>query len=62
MPVYDFKCNKCGNIQEYFVPLTTSIPEKCYCGKKSKLEKVNSFCSSKPILKVNGFYETDYKK
>lgn len=62
MPTYDFKCNKCGKTEEYIVPLTSSIPEKCVCGKKSKLEKINSFSSSKPILKGSGFYETDYKK
>jgi len=62
MPTYDFKCNKCNKIEEYFVPLTTSVPEKCVCGKKSKMTKVESFCSSKPILYSNGFYETDYKK
>jgi putative FmdB family regulatory protein len=62
MPVYDFKCNKCGNINEYYVPLTTSVPESCSCGKKCKLTKVEAFSKSKPILTGNGFYETDYKK
>lgn len=62
MPTYDFKCEKCGKVEEYIVPTTTSIPEKCICGKKSKLKKVDSFSSSRPILKGNGFYETDYKK
>ena len=61
MPTYDFECDKCGKIEEYFVPLTISVPEKCVCGKKTKLNKVDSFSNSKPILKGHGFYETDYK-
>lgn len=61
MPTYDFKCMDCNEVSEYFVPLTTSVPEKCKCGKESELQKVESFSSSKPQLKVKGFYETDYK-
>ena len=62
MPTYDFKCESCGEISEYLVPLTTSLPEKCKCGKENcKLIKVESFGSLRPKLKGNGFYETDYK-
>jgi hypothetical protein len=53
---------KCGSIQEYYVKTTSSLPEKCSCGNSKKFKKVETFSSSKPILKVNGFYETDYKK
>jgi putative FmdB family regulatory protein len=62
MPTYDFKCDRCGEIYEYIVPLTTSLPEKCKCGEEQcKFTKIDSFSSSKPILKGKGFYETDYK-
>lgn len=69
MPTYDFKCECCGDIYEYIVPFTTSVPEMCVCkrekckcdGQSCKLTKVESFGSSKPILKGKGFYETDYK-
>ncbi len=67
MPTYDFKCETCGQVKEYLVPLTTSIPESCGCencecgGEGCKLTKVESFGSSKPVLKAKGFYETDYK-
>ena len=61
MPTYDFECDNCGRVDEYYTQLTTSIPEKCACGKKSKLNKVETFTSSKPVLTGNGFYETDYK-
>ena len=62
MPVYDFKCDKCGYIQEYYVKSFNSFPDKCSCGNSKKFKKVETFSSSKPILKGNGFYETDYKK
>jgi len=67
MPTYDFKCETCGQIKEYVVPLTTSVPELCGCknckcnGGCCKLTKVESFGSSKPVLNSKGFYKTDYK-
>lgn len=61
MPTYDFKCESCGKIDEYVVPRTTSLPNKCSCGEVAKLIKVESFGSAKPVLKGTGFYETDYK-
>jgi putative FmdB family regulatory protein len=61
MPTYDFECDKCGRIDEYYVPLTNSVLDKCSCGKKTKLNKLESFSKSKAILNTNGFYETDYK-
>lgn len=61
MPVYDFKCKKCGKTDEQYVPKTDSTPEKCFCNKGSKMIKITSFTKTKPILKGNGFYETDYK-
>ena len=61
MPTYDFKCDKCGKIDEYIVPLTTSVPENCSCEKKCKnLTKMDSFCLNNPVYKVAGFYQTDY--
>lgn len=61
MPVYDFKCEKCESVQEYYVKTINSYPDKCSCGNTKKLKKIDTFSSSKPILKGNGFYETDYK-
>lgn len=62
MPVYDFKCEKCGTIKEHYVKTFDGRPDKCHCGETKKIKKVDAFSSSKPILKGNGFYETDYKK
>jgi putative FmdB family regulatory protein len=61
MPVYDFKCNTCNKIEEYYVPLVSSPAPKCECNRKCELTKIESFSKSKPVLKGNGFYETDYK-
>jgi putative FmdB family regulatory protein len=62
MPVYDFKCDKCGVIQEHYVKTIDGCPQKCNSCDSKKLKKVETFSSNKPILKGNGFYETDYKK
>lgn len=61
MPTYDFKCESCGKIDEYILPTTTSVPTKCSCGEENRLTKIESFGSTKPVLKGKGFYETDYK-
>lgn len=61
MPIYDFKCESCNEINEYYVKSFEEIPHECKCGKKETLIKVNSFTKSKPILNGSGFYETDYK-
>jgi putative FmdB family regulatory protein len=61
MPTYDFKCDECGKVDEYIVPLTTSTPDKCSCEKGCKnLTKIDSFCTNNPVYKVAGFYQTDY--
>lgn len=62
MPIYDFKCNQCNKIDEYYVPNTSSKPDKCICGNSNSLKKIETFSKTKPILKTKGFYETDYKK
>jgi putative FmdB family regulatory protein len=43
MPVYDFKCDKCGTIKEYYVKSFNSFPDKCSCGNNKKFKKVESF-------------------
>lgn len=61
MPTYDFKCEECGKVDEYIVPLTTSTPKKCSCEKEcTQLTKVDTFCVNKPVYKTAGFYQTDY--
>jgi putative FmdB family regulatory protein len=62
MPIYDFKCNNCNKINEYYVPTISSKPDKCVCGDSKSFKKIQTFSKTKPILKTKGFYETDYKK
>lgn len=58
MPIYEYKCNKCGKVIEALQkfsddPLT--ICEECG-GELKKLISKNSFA-----LKGKGWYVTDYK-
>src|SRR5215472_3357102 len=56
MPIYEYKCNKCG-VVEVMQRITESPLKKCpNC--KSKVERMmsrNSF-----VLKGSGWYATDY--
>jgi putative FmdB family regulatory protein len=61
MPIYDFKCNCCGKVEEEYVPSLEAETPKCKCGQKCEMTRINSFSNNKPILKGSGFYETDYK-
>lgn len=35
MPIYEFKCSKCG-VQEWYLRTTEPDPTKCACGLKLK--------------------------
>jgi len=55
MPIYEYKCKKCGNKIESLQKIGDPDP-KCECGTvMKKLMSTNSF-----ILKGNGWYKTDY--
>ncbi|MFK7824669.1 MAG: FmdB family zinc ribbon protein [Oligoflexales bacterium] len=61
MPIYEFKCKSCGQIQEVLVAITAEYPKKCpSCKKEKTLEKIIS--PSSFVLKGTGWYETDFKK
>ena len=61
MPIYEFKCKSCGQIQEVLVSLTAEHPKNCpNCKREKTLEKIIS--SSSFVLKGTGWYETDFKK
>ena len=58
MPLYEFKCEKCLQIEEHLMKISDPAPEKCAaCG--AKLHKIMSRTSF--TLKGTGWYETDYK-
>lgn len=58
MPIYEFKCENCGNIDELLMKISEPNPDKCTkCqGPVHKLMSMSSFS-----LKGSGWYVTDYK-
>ncbi len=57
MPVYEYQCTKCGQIQEAFQKISDLPLEMCpHC--KGHLKKLISQCTFH--LKGSGWYVTDY--
>jgi len=65
MPIFDYKCEKCGFTDEYIksisVPKDMQPPETCpKCG--GKMDKIDSFGKLGFDLRGAGFYTNDYGK
>lgn len=62
MPVFNFKCTKCGKEEDRLCKASESDTLlKCSgCGEVTS-QKVFSAPTSAPILKGTGFYQTDFK-
>tara|TARA_Y100000992_G_C21260021_1_gene490734 strand:- start:3 stop:239 length:237 start_codon:yes stop_codon:yes gene_type:complete len=61
MPIYEYKCESCGSISEYFQKSTDDDIETCkICNTSGKMKRLIS--SSGFRLKGSGWYETDFKK
>ncbi len=59
MPTYEYKCNNCGEIFEFFQRMTDDPVRECpVCG--GELQRVISGGIG-IIFKGSGFYTTDYK-
>lgn len=59
MPTYEYRCQSCGNLFEYFQKITDQPVTVCEsCG--GELRKLISGGAA-PIFKGSGFYQTDYK-
>ncbi len=59
MPTYDYKCNDCGHLFEYFQKMTDEPLTECpEC--KGKLKRLIGNGAGM-IFKGSGFYLTDYK-
>jgi putative FmdB family regulatory protein len=58
MPIYEYKCRKCGKQFEAFQGITDPELKSCkFCkGKVQKMVSLSSFS-----LKGSGWYVTDYK-
>ncbi len=58
MPIYEYECQKCGQISEVFQRMSDEPLKRCSCGGKvKKLMSLNTF-----HLKGSGWYVTDYGK
>ena len=58
MPIYEYKCDDCGEAFEVFLSINTSPVKKCTHCKSSNIKKLVSNCSFQ--LKGTGWYVTDY--
>lgn len=62
MPIYDFKCEKCGEVSEKLVKMDTikiDCPKDTCNGISKRFIQQGS--TSNFILKGNGWYKTDFK-
>lgn len=59
MPIYEYKCQECGHVEEHLMKLSDPPPAQCVKCKGAKLEKLMSQTSF--ALKGSGWYVTDYK-
>ena len=60
MPIYEYKCEKCGSLFEQIQKVSDDQLKTCSCVKKGKVVRLIS--SSGFRLKGTGWYETDFKK
>ena len=60
MPTYDYICNDCEKMYEYFQSMSDVPMKKCPECKKNSLRRVISGGTGL-IFKGSGYYLTDYK-
>ena len=60
MPTYDYICNDCKNMYEYFQSMSDTPKKECPDCKKVSLRRVISGGTGL-IFKGSGYYLTDYK-
>ena len=61
MPTYDYICNNCEKMYEYFQSMSDAPKKECPECKKNSLRRVISGGTGL-IFKGSGYYLTDYKK
>lgn len=59
MPIYEYRCTKCGHGLEALQKMSDAPLVKCPACRKQTLEKLVSAASFR--LKGGGWYETDFK-
>jgi len=61
MPMYDFKCSKCGFVASRLVRVMDAAAgvscQKC----QGHADRILSMPTHPPVLKGTGFYQTDFK-
>ena len=60
MPTYDYTCNDCNKMYEYFQSMSDNPLTKCPECKKNSLRRIISGGTGL-IFKGSGYYLTDYK-
>ena len=60
MPTYDYICNNCEKMYEYFQSMSDAPEKECPECKKNSLRRVISGGTGL-IFKGSGYYLTDYK-
>ena len=60
MPTYDYICNNCEKMVEYFQSMSDAPKKECPECKKNSLRRVISGGTGL-IFKGSGYYLTDYK-
>ena len=60
MPTYDYICNDCNKMHEYFQSMSDNPLTKCPECKKNSLRRIISGGTGL-IFKGSGYYLTDYK-
>ena len=60
MPTYDYICNDCGKMYEYFQSMSDAPIKECPECKNNSLRRVISGGAGL-IFKGSGYYLTDYK-
>lgn len=59
MPIYEFKCQSCGEITEKMQKISDPYPTECPVCHKGKLQKIMSATGFS--LKGEGWYVTDFR-
>ena len=59
MPLYEYRCESCGDVFEIIHKISEAAPTKCEKCGKGPMERLLS--KSSFALKGNGWYVTDFK-
>lgn len=59
MPIYEYECQKCGEVFETIRKFSDPPLKKCLCGKKGSVKKLVSAAAFH--LKGGGWYVTDFR-